>query len=173
MKPSYLLSILVANLRNIIKVIQDSKHDKFVVDLVIDNYRNTYDLLRSVTNKDDVDVFVTADFYKHYFAKKMDYIAERHFQFTKIQYIAEVKAMIDKTIDNAARKGFCIESDTEEASTPQPVPTASDDTPDGNEMLPPQISEADSVKILKLLQNISNNMQKVAEIIERALSKQV
>lgn len=173
MKTSYLLNVLVASLKNNIKVIAESRHDFFVTALVIDNYRSMYDDLCRITDKNDEDAFVTKQFYQDYFAAKMEYHAQRKGKFTKEQYIAEIKKIIDKTIDNAARRGFCIEEEdiTDDSLTPddtQPAAITDDSTPDSSAELP-QLSKKDTAKMLRLLRNIANNLQKLIVIFENVI----
>lgn len=173
MKTSYLLNILVASLKNITKVIAKTPHNIFVTELVIDNYRSIYDDLCKMTDKDAEDEFVTRNFYKDYVSKKMDYYTANKNIFTREQYIAEVRQLIDKTIDNAARLGFCIEEEdiTDDSLTPddtQPAPAAitDDNTPDSSAELP-QLCKKDTAKMLRLLQNIADNIKKLIAIFER------
>ncbi|MBO6058302.1 MAG: hypothetical protein J6P64_08895 [Bacteroidales bacterium] len=103
----------------------------------------------------------------------MDYYTANKNIFTREQYIAEVRQLIDKTIDNAARLGFCIEEEdiTDDSLTPddtQPAPAAitDDNTPDSSAELP-QLCKKDTAKMLRLLQNIADNIKKLIAIFER------
>jgi sugar-specific transcriptional regulator TrmB len=158
MKTSHLLNILVASLKNITKVIAKSQHNTFVVELVIGNYRSIYDDLCRMTDKGAEDEFVTRNFREDYFAKKMDYYAQNKNIFTREQYIAEVRQLIDKTIDNAARLGFGIEPDDD----------TDDDTPDTTDdgKTPPQPSN-NNAQLIKLLRDIIRNLDKVIKILEK------
>lgn len=162
MKTSYLLNVLVASLKNITKVIAKSPHNTFVTELVIDNYRSIYDDLCRMTDKDAEDEFVTRNFREDYFSKKMDYYAHNKNIFTREQYIAEVRQLIDKTIDNAARLGFGIEPDDDADDDTPDTP----DTPDDGKTPPPQPSN-NNAQLIKLLRNINRDLDKVIKILEK------
>lgn len=163
MKTSYLLNVLIASLKNITKVIAKSPYNTFAVELVIDNYRSIYDDLCKMTDKDAEDEFVTRTFHNDYFAKKMDYYAQNKNIFTREQYIAEVRQLIDKTIDNAARLGFGIEPDYD---TDDDTNDDAPDTPDDGKTPPPQPSN-NNAQFIKLLRDIIRNLDKVIKILEK------
>lgn len=171
MKQSYLLSVLIASLRNNIKVISESKHDAFVVDLVISNYRSISDGMFEISNKDDEDRFIVVGFFNSLFAKSREYEVRHIRKFSKEQYIADIRKMIDDIIDNAARKGFCMSEeensdDSAEAVEDVPAPAGTDETPGGAKM-PPQYSQMDAAKVLKKLRSIERSVQTlIAELEE-------
>ena len=97
----------------------------------------------------------------------MEFYAKKTRNLSKEQYIALWRKMIDRVIDNAAREGYAIDSDADTAEPEAiPAPPAADETP-GDKTTPPQSSEIDFNKVVKLLKNIDNNMQKLIQIFEK------
>ena len=167
MKSSYLLNCLVATLREGLKTIANSSHDVFVTELINDNFYNIRNGLSDITRKDDEDRFVTKHYSDLCYALKMDFYAKKTRNLSKVQYIALWRKVIDQVIDNAAREGYAIDNDAD-AAEPEatPAPPAADETP-GDEKTPSQSSEIDFNKVVKLLKNIDNNMQKLIQIFEK------
>lgn len=174
MKNSYLLGVLVANLNNIIKVIANSRHEAFVTDLVIDNFRNTYDVMCRITDKRDDDAHITKRFYDDYFALKMDFYAQHKRTVDKQQYLTIIKQMLAKTIDAAAKDGFFVEGyepDAAPAQEPEPEAGAADErqaeqnnTPD-DVQTPPTLSPTDIKRIVGLLEDTVANIHKILKIL--------
>lgn len=182
MKNSYLLGVLVANLNNIVKVITNSRHEVFVTDLVIDNFRNTYDVMCQITDKRDDDAHITKRFYDDYFALKMDFYAQHKRTVDKQQYLTIIKQMLARTIDAAAKDGFFVEGyepDAAPIQEPEPEAGAADErqaeqnnTP-GDVQTPPTLSLADINKIVGLLEGITAQMNEILKIIKNGTKSNV
>ena len=91
MKQSFLLGVLVANLRNIANTILRSQYNDFRIELVEDNFRSTYDVIRGITQKDDEDKFVTKDYYDRIMSCKMTHYAQHVKSLNKEAYLALIK----------------------------------------------------------------------------------
>lgn len=166
MKQSFLLGVLVANLRNIANTILRSQYNDFRVELVEDNFRSAYDVIRGITQKDDEDKFVTKDYYDRIMSCKMTHYAQHVKSLNKEAYLALIKKITDAVIDNAARKEFQMENvDIGVCTSSDDSPTI-DDTP-GGDTQPPQPSDTDNAKLIKLLRGILNNLDKVIKILEK------
>lgn len=168
MKTSYLLNVLIASLRNNVNVIKQSRYDSFVVDLVKQNFRSIYDGLVGITDRDAEDKDVTKRFWHDMHSLSMEFYAKKTLVLDKQQYITVIKKIIDKTIDAAARDGYCIEDDGGDQPEPaaEPEPPAADGTPDDGKK-PPKPSQTDLAKVVKLLQGIEKNILEIIKILDK------
>lgn len=167
MKQSFLLGVLVANLRHTANIIIKSPHKDFRVELVEDNFRAVYDVVRGVTKQDDEDRFIVKDYYDRIMSYKMDYYTRRVKILNKDKYLALIKKMTDAVIDNAARKDFQMQNVDIGvcSSTDDDLPTT-DDTPD-DDTPPPQSSNNINANIVKILHRIASDIDKLIKILEK------
>ena len=168
MKQSYLLGVLVANLRHTANFIMKSPYKDFRVELVEDNFRAVYDVVRGVTKQDDEDKFIVKDYYDRMMSCKMDYYAQHVKILNKDEYLTLIKKITGEVIDNAARKefqmhnvdiGVCSSMDDD-------APNTTDDTP-GDDTPPPQSSNNINADAIKILHRIASNIDKLIKILEK------
>ncbi len=167
MKQSFLLGVLVANLRHIANIIIKSPHKDFRVELVEDNFRAVYDVVRGVTKQDDEDKFIVKDYYDRIMSCKMDFYAQHVKTLSKDKYLALIKKMTDEVIDNAARKDFQMQNvDIGVCSSMDDDPPTTDDTPD-DDTPPPQSSNNINADAVKILHRIASDIDKLIKILEK------
>lgn len=168
MKQSYLLGVLVANLRYTYKFISQSRHDNFRIELVTDNYMSAYDVVRGVAHTDDEDIFVPQDFYARVMSRKMDFYTQKKYTLSKAEYLADINNMIESVIDNTARKGFQMENvdigvDIGDVDAAQGTPPA-DGVQDKQEGRPNPSNESYQL-IAGILQNIRKDIGEILKIL--------
>jgi hypothetical protein len=167
MKQSFLLGVLVANLRHTANIIIKSPYKDFRVELVEDNFRAVYDVVRSVTKQDDEDKFIVKDYYDRIMSCKMDYYAQHVKTLSKDEYLTLIKNIIGAVIDNAARKDFQMQNvDIGVCSSTDDDPPTTDGTPD-DETPPPQSSNNINADVVKILRRIASNIDKLIKILEK------
>ena len=167
MKQSFLLGVLVANLRHTANIIIKSPYKDFRVELVEDNFRAVYDVVRSVTKQDDEDKFIVKDYYDRIMSCKMDHYAQHVKTLSKDEYLTLIKNIIGAVIDNAARKDFQMQNvDIGVCSSTDDDPPTTDDTPD-DDTPPPQSSNNINADVLKILHRIASNIDKLIKILEK------
>lgn len=165
MKQSFLLGVLVANLRHIANIIVKSPHKGFRVELVDDNFRAVYDVVRGVTKQDDEDKFIVKDYYDRMMSCKMDFYAQHVKILNKDEYLTLIKKITGEVIDNAARKEFQMQNvDIGVCSSMDD--DAPDDTP-GDDAPPPQSSNNINADAVKILRRIASNIDKLIKILEK------
>lgn len=167
MKQSFLLGVLVANLRHTANIIIKSPHKDFRVELVEDNFRAVYDVVRSVTKQDDEDKFIVKNYYDRIMSCKMDFYAQNVKTLSKDEYLTLIKNIIGAVIDNAARKDFQMQNvDIGVCSSTDDDPPTTDDTPD-DDTPPPQSSNNINADAVKILRRIASNIDKLIKILEK------
>ena len=167
MKQSFLLGVLVANLRHTANIIIKSPHKDFRVELVEDNFRVVYDVVRGVTKQDDEDKFIVKDYYDRIMSCKMDFYAQHVKILSKDEYLTLIKNIIGAVIDNAARKDFQMQNvDIGVCSSTDDDPPTTDDTPD-DDTPPPQSSNNINADAVKILRRIASNIDKLIKILEK------
>ncbi len=168
MKQSFLLGVLVANLKHIANIISTSPHQDFRVELVADNFRAVYDVVRGVTKQDDEDKFIVKDYYDRIMSCKMDYYAQHAKILSKDEYLTLIKNMTGAVIDNAARKDFQMQNVDIGVCTSidDDTPNTTDDTP-GDDTPPPQSSNNINADAIKILRQIASNIDKLIKILEK------
>lgn len=163
MKQSFLLGVLVANLRHNTNIIVKSPHEDFRVELVEDNFRAVYDVVRGVTKQDDEDKFIVKDYYDRIMSCKMDFYAQHVKILSKDGYLTLIKKITGAVIDNAARKDFQMQN--VDIGVDDDPPTT-DDTPD-DDTPPPQSSNGINADAVKILRRIASNIDKLIKILEK------
>lgn len=165
MKQSFLLGVLVANLRHSANFIAKSPHKDFRVELVEDNFRAVYDVVRDITQQDDEDKFIVKDYYDRMMSCKMDHYAQHVKILSKDEYLTLIKKITGAVIDNAARKDFQMQNvDIGVCSSMDD--DAPDDTP-GDDTPPPQSSNNINADVVKILHRIASNIDKLIKILEK------
>lgn len=167
MKQSFLLGVLVANLRHNTNIIVKSPHKDFRVELVEDNFRAVYDVVRGITKQDDEDKFIVKDYYDRIMSCKMDFYAQHVKILSKDGYLTLIKKITGAVIDNAARKDFQMQNvDIGVCSSMDDDLPTTDDTPD-DDTPPPQSSNDINADAVKILRRIASNIDKLIKILEK------
>ena len=165
MKNSYILNSLVASLKSLEEKIIKRPNTIYQTAWIRQELDAIYMDTCRITDLHAEDKCVTKSFSKNV-GDIVVYEKENNItHITKDDYIKTVQNLVELAISDAADNDFYIDGYNAEPEA-TPAPPAADETP-GDKTTPPQSSEIDFNKIIKLLKNIDNNMQKLIQIFKK------